>query len=66
MYSVPLLPKDGSTLAAGASGAYDAHFETMARELVAQGQGDAIIRLGWEFNGSWYPRGTRQSTRRRS
>jgi hypothetical protein len=23
---------------------------------VREGEGDAILRLGWEFNGSWYPR----------
>jgi hypothetical protein len=27
----------------------------MARELVRHGQGDAILRLGWEFDGDWYP-----------
>jgi hypothetical protein len=55
VYSVPLVPRDGSTLAAGAAGAYDARFASMARTLVAHGQGDAILRLGWEFNGDWFP-----------
>jgi hypothetical protein len=55
VYSVPLLPNDGETLSAGADGAYDFHFDAMARKLIASGQGDAILRLGWEFNGSWYP-----------
>jgi hypothetical protein len=27
----------------------------MARRLIAGGLGSAIIRLGWEFNASWYP-----------
>ena len=51
---VPLLPSDGSTLAAGATGAYDAHFRTLATRLVASGQADATLRLGWEFNGNWF------------
>jgi hypothetical protein len=55
VYSVPLLPRDGGTLAQGAAGAYDGHFASMARALVAHGQGDAILRLGWEFDGDWFP-----------
>jgi Glycosyl hydrolase family 26 len=55
VYSVPLLVADGSTLQSGAAGAHDGHFEAMARTLVAHGQGDAILRLGWEFNGGWFP-----------
>jgi hypothetical protein len=54
VYSVPMLPDTPSTLAAGARGEYDAHFERLARLLIAHGQGGATIRLGWEFNGDWY------------
>ncbi len=54
-FSIPILPAAGATLAAGASGSYDAHFVTLAQRLVAGGQAAAIIRLGWEFNGTWYP-----------
>ena len=54
VYSVPMLPNTPSTLAAGARGEYDVHFERLARMLVAHGQGGATIRLGWEFNGDWY------------
>jgi hypothetical protein len=51
VYSVPLLPETGDyTVAEGARGAYDAHYRTLAKNLVAGGQGSAIIRLGWEFN----------------
>jgi hypothetical protein len=54
-YSVPMLPPEGSaTLAQGAEGKYDALFEQLANTLVAEGYGDAIIRIGWEFNGDWY------------
>jgi len=56
---VPMIPtRDGraeGTLAAGAAGRYDADFETLARSLVSYGEGNAILRLGWEFNGTWYP-----------
>jgi Glycosyl hydrolase family 26 len=55
VYSVPMLPSNGATLAIGATGAYDPYFAEMARNLVAAGQGNAILRIGWEFNGDWYP-----------
>jgi Glycosyl hydrolase family 26 len=51
---VPILPGVG-TLAQGATGAYNQYFATLAQNLVAEGQGNAILRLGWEFNGDWYP-----------
>lgn len=54
VYSIPMLPASGTTLASGAAGSYDSHFVTLAQRLVAGGQGSAIIRLGWEFNGNWY------------
>ena len=41
------------TLAAGATGAYNAHFVTLARTLMAAGESDAYLRLGWEFDGTW-------------
>lgn len=42
------------SLERGAEGAYDAHYARLARGLVAHGLGDAVLRLGWEFNGDWY------------
>jgi hypothetical protein len=51
---VPILPGTG-TLSAGAAGEYNGYFATLARNLVNGGEADAILRLGWEFNGSWYP-----------
>ncbi len=56
---VPMIPtRDGSalgSLAAGAGGRYDQEFATLARTLVSYREGNAILRLGWEFNGNWYP-----------
>lgn len=42
------------TLAAGARGDYDSHWVDLGKALVAQGQGDSIIRPGHEFTGNWY------------
>lgn len=54
--SVPLLNQDSSgKLVEGANGAYDQHFRTLAQEMVDDGLGNAVIRLGWEANGDWYP-----------
>ncbi len=56
---VPIIPTAASgaavgTLAKGASGAYDGYFTTLARNLVRDGLSDAILRLGWEYNGNWF------------
>lgn len=55
--SVPMLMgnSSGTTLKAGAAGAYDAHFVALGKLLVAKGYPDAYLRIGWEFNGGWYP-----------
>ena len=51
---VPMFPTGvGASLATGATGAYDGYFTTLAQTLVAAGQADAYLRLGWEFDGSW-------------
>jgi hypothetical protein len=56
IWGVPILPNDTSySLAAGATGAYNQYFVTLAQAFVAGGQGSSIIRLGWEFNGGWFP-----------
>ena len=56
IWGVPILPNDTSySLAAGAAGDYNTYFVTLAQEMVAGGQGNSIIRLGWEFNGGWFP-----------
>jgi hypothetical protein len=40
---------------AGARGDYAGHAAALARNLVAAGLGDAVIRLAHEANGTWYP-----------
>jgi len=52
--AVPMLPRTGATLAEGAAGRYDRWFRAVAEALVEGGQADAVIRLGWEFDGAWY------------
>ncbi|HTZ10323.1 MAG TPA: glycosyl hydrolase, partial [Acidimicrobiales bacterium] len=51
---IPIIPGTG-TLAQGATGAYDQYFTVLARNLIADDEGNAILRLGWEFNGNWFP-----------
>jgi hypothetical protein len=54
--SVPMLTKEpAQSLQSGAEGEYDAHFIRLAQLLATTGQPDAILRIGWEFNGDWYP-----------
>ncbi|WP_419815158.1 PEPxxWA-CTERM sorting domain-containing protein [Glacieibacterium sp.] len=53
MQSVPMLMSTG-TLAQGAAGQYDQEFAKVAQMLIANKQSDAMIRIGWEFNGDWY------------
>jgi len=57
--SIPMLPSSGGNLAQGAAGNFTSgatnYFQTLAQNLVNYGLGNSIIRLGWEFNGNWYP-----------
>ena len=52
--SVPLTIQ-GTPLAEVAAGWHDSSFVTVARSMVSNGWGHSIIRLGWEFNGTWMP-----------
>jgi ribosomal protein L24E len=57
---VPMIPTNSSgtpvgSLATGATGAYNSYFVTLAQNLVAGGAGNAYLRLGWEFDGNWFP-----------
>jgi hypothetical protein len=62
LIGIPMIPGSGGTplagtsLAQGATGAYNSYFIACAQDLVNRGIADqVIIRLGWEFNGGWYP-----------
>lgn len=52
---MPTSADDDDWLDLGAQGAYNDHARALAENLVAAGLGNAIIRLGHEANGSWYP-----------
>lgn len=55
-FSLPMLPNDkGYSLADGASGKFDHVFQSIASNLVKYNYGNAVVRIGWEFNGGWYP-----------
>ncbi len=54
--SVPMMPRqNGGGFADGIAGKHDASFRHAATALVADGFPDAVVRLGWEFNGDWMP-----------
>jgi len=55
--SEPMLPTHvpGVSIRACANGAYRAHWRLFGRVIRASGLGSSIIRLGWEFNGAWFP-----------
>ncbi|HET9074345.1 MAG TPA: glycosyl hydrolase [Solirubrobacteraceae bacterium] len=53
--SVPLLVNASrGSFAAGARGTYDRYYRSLGRRLVTDGYGNAILRMGWEFNGTWF------------
>ena len=55
---VPIIPTSAvprvGTLAAGATGAYNPYFVTLAQTLISTGESNAYLRLGWEFDGGWF------------
>jgi hypothetical protein len=53
--TIPMWAATGGSLSAAAAGQYNTYYATMAKNLIAGGLGSSIIRLGWEFNGTWYP-----------
>src|SRR5712691_5929642 len=54
--AVPMLPKDRqASFAQVLAGASDNTYRTVGEALVRNGYADAVLRIGWEFNGSWYP-----------
>ncbi len=53
--SVAMVPNERFTLDRGAAGDYDNHWRSFARSMIKAGCADAIVRLGWEFNGRFFP-----------
>jgi len=53
LIAVPLTVT-GTTLHDVASGAYDQHYLEAAQQIAAYDP-NAIIRIGWEMNGDWFP-----------
>ena len=56
VWAIPILPNSTQySLTDGAAGDYNSYFLTLAQDMVAGGQGSSIVRIGWEFNGGWFP-----------
>lgn len=54
--SVPMLVKEGgATLEQGGRGEFDGQYARLAKTLIDGGYPGSVIRIGWEFNGDWYP-----------
>ena len=56
---VPMIPTNPAgtpqgTLADGADGLYNNYFVALGQNLVAAGESNIYLRLGWEFDGSWF------------
>jgi len=54
MFSISLATKADPSLAHVAAGQYDDAFTETAQHIAAS-YPNAVIRIGWEFNGGWYP-----------
>jgi hypothetical protein len=64
VWGVPMVPCGGPSTSCNpnasefdsvASGADDSYYATLAKNLIAGGFGSSYIRLGWEFQGGWFP-----------
>jgi hypothetical protein len=55
-WTIPMFA-NGGNLTAAATGDYDAHYLQAAKDILAAsaGQDKIVIRVGAEFNGSWFP-----------
>lgn len=52
--TMPLIPASNATLAHAADGVYNAVYASLMAKYQEAGFQDGIIRLGHEFNGTWY------------
>lgn len=60
---VPIIPASNLVSMQGAAqGQYQSHYTTIAKDFASSGKGDAWIRVGWEFQGDWYPWGFNAQT----
>ncbi|MGH3280621.1 MAG: glycosyl hydrolase [Trebonia sp.] len=64
VWGVPMMPCGGPSTSCGpntsvfdavASGTDNGYYKTLAQNLVTGGFGSSYIRLGWEFQGGWFP-----------
>ncbi len=57
VFSVAMLPVNvpGVSIQACSAGTYNAYWRRFGQVIRSYGLGSSIIRLGWEFNGNWYP-----------
>jgi hypothetical protein len=63
-FGVAMLPSNvsGVSLDACAAGSYNSYWKQFGTNISSYGLGNSIIRLGWEFNGNWYPWAATQPT----
>lgn len=55
-YGLPMLPnEDGGSFRSIVRGEHDWVYRKVAQDLLDRGRGRAIVRIGWEANGSWFP-----------
>ena len=63
VYGLPMLPERGSgNFGSIVSGEHDWVYRKVARDLVTEGHGRSIVRIGWEANGDWFPWGATTET----
>jgi hypothetical protein len=63
-FGVAMLPSGvpGASIANCAKGSYNSYWKQFGSVISSYGLGHSIIRLGWEFNGNWYPWAATQPT----
>ena len=63
VYGLPMLPEKGrGDFDSIVNGEHDWVYRKVARDLLTEGRGRSIVRIGWEANGDWYPWGATAST----
>lgn len=55
-YGLPMLPDDDvGDFRSIIRGEHDEVYRQVAEDLLADGRGRSIVRIGWEANGNWFP-----------